>query len=84
MKILGYVMAVIVGYIVGYLITVWVMSRIASANGDYIDVDEREEIANVCLIWPIILPFAILILVGYFVKAVADKIMNVTNDHGKD
>lgn len=84
MKILGYVMAVIVGYIVGYLITVWVASRIESADGDYIDADERERISDVCFIWPILLPVLIIVPVVCYVKAAANKIMDNANDHQND
>lgn len=81
MKILGCVMAVIAGYIIGYLITVWVASRIESADGDYIDADEREWISGACLIWPILLPILIIVLVVCYVEAAANIIMRNVNDH---
>lgn len=76
-EIFGIGIAVIIGYITGYIIHTLAASYLEILMENDLDYEyEREQILRQGIIWPVFLPFIILIIIGLLIIRISRSIMD--------
>lgn len=76
-EIFGIGIAIIIGYVTGYIINILAASYVEVLMENDLDYEyEREQILRLSIIWPILLPINILIIIGVLVIRTSRKIMD--------